>query len=64
MGSCFAENQSMRLSGSGFNVKSNPFVIQYNPVSIEQTLWRIHLDKKYEAQDFISSNRFFSLEHH
>ena len=64
MGSCFAENQSMRLSRSGFNVKSNPFGIQYNPVSIEQTLRRIHLDKKYEAQDFISSNRFFSLEHH
>jgi len=34
MGSCFAENQSMRLSRSGFNVKSNPFGIQYNPVSI------------------------------
>ena len=64
MGSCFAENQSMRLSRSGFNVKSNPFGIQYNPVSIEQTLWRIQLDKKYESQDFISSDRFFSLEHH
>ena len=64
MGSCFAENQSMRLSRLGFNVKSNPFGILYNPISIEQTLRRIQQDKKYESKDFISSNYYFSLEHH
>tara|TARA_B100001093_G_C26757563_1_gene984124 strand:- start:553 stop:1488 length:936 start_codon:yes stop_codon:yes gene_type:complete len=64
MGSCFAENQSSRLTELGFSLYSNPFGIIYNPVSIKKILCRITDDNKYISSDFKSVNGYFSLEHH
>ncbi|MBT8326411.1 MAG: GSCFA domain-containing protein [Bacteroidia bacterium] len=64
MGSCFAANQSNRLHGDGFNVKSNPFGIIYNPISIASLLYRIAEQKLYVEEDFVENGTFFSLEHH
>ena len=52
IGSCFAENQSSRLSNLGFSVNSNPFGIFYNPLSIEQILRRILTKRFYAPNDF------------
>ena len=41
MGSCFAENQSLKFNDFGFSINSNPFGIFYNPISIELILRRI-----------------------
>lgn len=64
IGSCFAENQSSRLSNLGFSVNSNPFGIFYNPLSIEQILRRILTKRFYAPNDFLSLDDYFSLEHH
>ena len=64
IGSCFAENQSSRLTRLGFSLNSNPFGIIYNPVSIEKILCRIVDDDKYTSHDFKSVDGYFSLEHH
>ena len=64
MGSCYAANQSKRLNNSGFKVKSNPFGIIYNPISIASLLYRVAEQKLYTEQDFINEGSFFSLEHH
>ncbi len=63
IGSCFAQNQSVRLAKAGFKVYSNPFGIIYNPVSISSILYRLAQDRLYTSKDFIQDG-VFSLEHH
>ena len=64
MGSCFAENQSLKFNDFGFSINSNPFGIFYNPISIELILRRILTEKFYTPNDFLSLDGYFSLEHH
>lgn len=64
LGSCFAANQSERLQNAGFTVRSNPFGIIYNPISIATLLYRIAEQKLYTEHDFIEKGSYFSLEHH
>ncbi|MFY0645109.1 MAG: GSCFA domain-containing protein, partial [Bacteroidia bacterium] len=65
LGSCFAQNQALNFSRSGFETMSNPFGVFYNPVSIAQLLSRMDGNKLYSSEDFISNGeQYFSLEHH
>jgi hypothetical protein len=64
IGSCFADNQSARMKSLGLNVRSNPFGILYNPVSIEKIFERSLNSKMYTAEEFEQQNTHFSWEHH
>jgi hypothetical protein len=64
IGSCFADNQSTRMKSLGLNVRSNPFGILYNPVSIEKIFERSLNSKMYTAEEFEQQNTHFSWEHH
>jgi hypothetical protein len=64
LGSCFASNQSEKLSELGFNVSANPFGIIYNPVSISSLLFRLSENKQYTEEDFVHYTKYFCLEHH
>ena len=64
IGSCFADNQSARMKSLGLDVRSNPFGILYNPISIEKIFERSLNSKRYTAEDFEQQNAHFSWEHH
>lgn len=65
LGSCFTENMGQRLVQSGFEVLINPFGIQYNPLSIAQTLQKIILNEDIVDDDLVQHNGLWhSWLHH
>ena len=64
-GSCFAEHIGTRLGEFHFRVDVNPFGIQYNPLSIEQSLVRLLDRKPFSDEDLFSNgNLWHSFAHH
>jgi hypothetical protein len=65
IGSCFVENISERLDGSGFTTDVNPFGIIYNPCSLAQSLNRLFNNKQYTENDLFKYNELYhSFSHH
>lgn len=67
IGSCFADNIGGRLIGHKFNVCSNPFGVQYNPLSIAQVLKRVALGKPFDEgspEIFSHNGLWHSIMHH
>jgi hypothetical protein len=65
MGSCFAENQGLKMQRLGFECFFNPFGVIYNPVSMALILERIAQKNRYNASDFMHHNhQYFCWEHH
>lgn len=56
LGSCFAENMSEKFEYFKFKNSVNPFGIIFNPVSIENLLFRIVNDQKFTADDLFFHN--------
>ena len=64
-GSCFAEHIGTRLGEFHFRVDVNPFGIQYNPLSIAQSLVRLLDRKPFSDEDLFSNgNLWHSFAHH
>ena len=65
IGSCFTENIGKIFEKYKFNIKTNPFGILYNPISIEKCLNSIILNKKLTEDDLIYHNEeWHSFYHH
>ena len=65
LGSCFSNNISQYLAFRKFKVKSNPYGILFNPISIFQAIEEIIDLKKYSLDDLVEHNELFhSLKHH
>ena len=64
LGSCFSENIGKKMSDAGFRIDVNPFGVQYNPVSIRNSL-RFLLDgKRFTAEDlFFDGSLWNSFSH-
>ncbi len=64
-GSCFAEHMAKRLQDAKFDCLLNPFGIQYNPISIAQSIDQILEDYSFCDRDLVKNeSRWFSLLHH
>jgi hypothetical protein len=65
MGSCFAENQGLKMQRLGFDCFFNPFGVLYNPVSMAQIIERLAKKKLYNKEDFnLLNHQYFCWEHH
>lgn len=65
IGSCFVENISAKLLGSGFHVDVNPFGIVYNPVSVHRVLEDILRKREYQEEElFMHQGIYHSFSHH
>lgn len=53
LGSCFADNISAKLSGSGFSVCANPFGPLYNPGSICYAINRLCSEAEFGPEDCV-----------
>jgi hypothetical protein len=64
-GSCFSENIADKFKYFGFDVLANSHGIIYNPVSIENSILDLTIDKPYEHADLNQYNgKYFSYAHH
>ncbi|MDH6354758.1 hypothetical protein M2132_001089 [Dysgonomonas sp. PH5-45] len=65
LGSCFVESIGNRLLANKFDVCVNPFGIQYNPLSIYNTLELALSGKIFDDKDiFLSQGLYHSFTHH
>jgi hypothetical protein len=65
MGSCFAENISLRLNKYKFSILENPFGIIYNPVTISKGLTDLINNRIWTADDIENSGeKYFSFDFH
>ena len=65
VGSCFSEHIHAKMHELKFNVKSNPFGIVYNPLSLSSQLLRMVSNEPYQKNDLHYKNeRWFSFDHH
>lgn len=65
MGSCFTQNIGAILVGNGFDVKTNPFGISYNPVAIANSILEIQQGKIYRESNLVHHReRWHSMLHH
>jgi len=53
LGSCFAANVGARLEEEGFNVMVNPFGTLFNPVSIHNSLLRLHSGQPFTPEECV-----------
>lgn len=53
LGSCFADEIGCLCKGLGFNAQVNPFGVLYNPVSIAQSIFRLHEGKPFTTDEVI-----------
>lgn len=53
VGSCFAENIAAKLLRAKFRLCANPFGVLFNPVSIANTLNRLHDGVEYTVDDLV-----------
>ena len=64
IGSCFAKNISEKLNRLKFKTLCNPFGVNYNPLSILNTITAIQQGKKFGKADlFNQDDRWFSWAH-
>lgn len=64
IGSCFAENIGRKLHSSAFAVKTNPFGVVFNPVSVADCLWRMISDQAFQPQDLFQHGSLWSSFSH
>ena len=65
IGSCFAENIGNYLQERCLPVMVNPFGIQYNPLSIANSLEQLMNRKNFTENDLFFSNGLYnSFSHH
>ena len=67
IGSCFAGNIGRRLMERKFKLCSNPFGVQYNPLSIAQVLRRVASGEpfgEHSPEIFEHSGKWHSIMHH
>jgi len=56
IGSCFSEYISEKLQNAGFNIRTNPFGILFNPDSIKNCIRSIVAKKEFRKKDFFLHN--------
>lgn len=67
IGSCFADNIGNRLKERKFRIDSNPFGVQYNPLSIASALQRIASGEPFSEcsrEIFGHNGQWHSIMHH
>lgn len=65
IGSCFSTEMSDLLKTGQIQVQNNPFGTLFNPLSLNNTLKRLHNAAYYEEDDLISyAGEVISLDHH
>jgi hypothetical protein len=66
IGSCFTEHIGQKFSERKFNIRTNPFGIVYNPISMVQCLDRISLGNQPFTPDelFENAGLWHSWDHH
>ena len=67
VGSCFASNIGAKLSGVKFHIDTNPFGVQYNPLSIATVLSRVADGTLFDASSpelFEHGDKWHSILHH
>lgn len=67
IGSCFAGNIAGRLKERKFNISSNPFGVQYNPLSIARVLNRVVACEpfgEHSPEIFEHNGKWHSIMHH
>lgn len=67
VGSCFADNIGKRLQERKFHICTNPFGVQYNPLSIATVLKRVLNGEKFtenSCEIFEHSGMWHSILHH
>ncbi|MBO5761461.1 MAG: GSCFA domain-containing protein [Lentisphaeria bacterium] len=65
VGSCFAREMTLLLSGASLDIKENPNGILYNPVSISDALQRVaEMDFYKEEELFLHEGKWHSFFHH
>lgn len=67
VGSCFADNIGKRLQERKFNICTNPFGVQYNPLSIATVLKRVLSGEKFtenSCEIFEHGGMWHSILHH
>lgn len=65
IGSCFAEHMSNFLSNYKYHCFSNPFGIQYDPISIGNSLRFLIDNQQFNSDDlFIHEGKWHSFNHH
>lgn len=65
IGSCFAEQMGGRLQRLKFPVLVNPFGIVFNPISVADTLERLHSGEPFSEGDLLEGHGLWhSFEHH
>ncbi len=67
IGSCFADSIGNKLTGRAFNIDTNPFGVQYNPLSIATVLDRIADGtpfNEHSPEVFLHNGLWSSILHH
>lgn len=65
MGSCFAEHMGRRMADGKFKVLTNPYGIVYNPISLEDGIFRLMGNVEFEESDlFERDGLWHSFRHH
>lgn len=68
LGSCFSDNIGRQLSDFGFDMCINPFGTLYNPISILQSVRRLHEGRKFTDGECVEigagDSRICSFSHH
>lgn len=65
LGSCFAENMSLKFDYYKFQNQCNPFGIIFNPVSIDKLVSRVVTNNYFKAEDlFFHNERWHCFELH
>lgn len=67
VGSCFADNIGKRLQDRKFNICTNPFGVQYNPLSIATVLKRVFYGETFtenSCEIFEHGGMWHSILHH
>ncbi len=65
IGSCFADNMSVRLASAKFNVECNPCGVMYNPASVASNLALLSSGRSIGPEDLMfGGGRYFSFDFH
>ena len=59
LGSCFADNMGGQLAQLGFTQSTNPFGILFQPLALQQLVYRALQDKVYTRADLIFHNNLW-----
>lgn len=65
IGSCFADNMSVRLASAKFKVECNPCGVMYNPASVASNLALLSSGRSIGPEDLMfGGGRYFSFDFH